>query len=81
MSPVDPDRAARGTWGATIYPGADAVKKRLKSCGLVASKVTMYQGGRGSIWEATTDKGLRWVTWNGGAWTVAKVPPARKGRA
>jgi hypothetical protein len=80
MMPGDkpPDHAPRGEWGARLYPGADAARKRLHSCGLSVTKIEAYRGHK-DIWEATTNAGQRWIRWvEGDGWTVTRVQPGRK---
>lgn len=76
---TDDDDQPKRAWNTTVYIGSVAVSKRLRSCGLLVSKVEMYRGDRGNIWEATTNDGRRWVSWTeGGGWKISKAPPGRK---
>jgi hypothetical protein len=58
-----------------IFEGNVAVMKRLKSAGMLCSKVEIYRRCK-TTWEATTDHGKRWVSYTSTGWRIFKAPPA-----
>ena len=61
---------------AASFRGRAAVRKVLQRAGMQVTKVEMYHGALGSIWEADTDRGKRWVRHNNSGWRILKAPPA-----
>ena len=60
---------------AVHFRGSVAVKMRLHSAGITATRVSMWKGELGSTWVAETDKGTRWVRHTGQGWQILKAPP------
>jgi hypothetical protein len=61
---------------SVIFRGHIAVQKLLLSAHIHATKIAMYKGKLGSVWEADTDRGKRWVSHNDEAgWKISKTPP------
>jgi len=53
---------------------------RLKSYGLVVDSLERW-GTADHVWHAVTDKGERWITWDGQRWLCSKVAPPNPERA
>jgi hypothetical protein len=60
---------------AVHFRGSVAVKMRLHSAGMTATRVSMWRGELGSTWVAETDKGTRWVRHTEQGWQILKAPP------
>ena len=62
------------------FSGADAARRRLESAHLKVGTLTAYKsakGGLGSVWEASTSAGQRWVLHDADGWRILKAPPGK----
>jgi hypothetical protein len=58
------------------FSGTVGAQRRLTSAGLVVHKLSMYRGRIGRVWEAETDKGPRWISYDDRTgWKISKVAP------
>ena len=64
------------------FPGvnAQAARMRLKSYGMTVHQLERW-GTADHVWHAATDKGERWITWDGQRWLCSKVAPPNPERA
>lgn len=61
------------------FRGSVAVKQRLLSAGMHATKVEMYRG-IGETWVAETERGRRWVSHTKQGWKISKAAPVNNNR-
>lgn len=68
--------------GRPYFPGLGPrdAQKRLESCGLTVTAMEQYKPNNpGHVWRAKTDKGVRFIAWDGKAWRISKEAPCTHG--